>query len=406
MEGAPTEGRIPEHDGLIVVIGDIEMGPGGAVDDFPHSEWLGRLLTSYLDEGPADKRIDFVFNGDVFDLLKTPFMGEHTRHITAHAAMGKMIAVAAQHPRFFEAVRAIASHPSGNKYGHFVTGNHDAEFAFPEVQQLVRAMAGGSDRVQFPGFSFSRGPVYVEHGNQYDPMFRFETEKPFVEYRGEKILNISWATVALLEVIIPLQPLLYHHDRLNPKNRVFGLVPELKELIMGLFWDYWTQDFFSRFVYSDDPMRKVSWTMLKEIVRRFTVSDTELEMEDDFLKKIAADPHHEVFVTGHLHRTARRDVGDKKLIQCGCFRDEFRLIDDAGNQEPELKSYVEIYLDGDEVSGINLRELMGPPRPPGTFPVSIFDVLPKVKNLLLPKEERDRLEAARLKQESEEEKGK
>ena len=36
----------PDADRLLVILSDIEMGAGGWIDDFPHSEWLGQLIRS------------------------------------------------------------------------------------------------------------------------------------------------------------------------------------------------------------------------------------------------------------------------------------------------------------------------------------------------------------------------
>ena len=39
-------------DRLLLVFSDVEMGAGGVLDDFPHSDWLAELLADYA-TGPA-----------------------------------------------------------------------------------------------------------------------------------------------------------------------------------------------------------------------------------------------------------------------------------------------------------------------------------------------------------------
>ena len=125
-------------DRLVVVFSDVEMGSGGDRDDFPHSPFLADLILSYLDGPFSDMAVDFVFNGDTFDLLKTPYKDTFPHHITKDVAVAKMAAVAAAHPKFFEALSHILDHPSGNNRVHFVVGNHDSEILFPEVQGFLR----------------------------------------------------------------------------------------------------------------------------------------------------------------------------------------------------------------------------------------------------------------------------
>jgi hypothetical protein len=47
-----------------------------------------------------------------------------------------------------------------------------------------------------------------------------------------------------------------------------------------------------------------------------------------------------------------------------------------------LKPFYEIYLRGNRVIGIVSREVMGPARPSGSFPDSLYDIVPQVKELL------------------------
>lgn len=77
-------------DRLLVVLSDIEMGAGGAWDDFPHCDRLGELLLSYAGPEHANRAVDLVFNGDTFDLLKTNVDGAYPRHITPPRPPGTM----------------------------------------------------------------------------------------------------------------------------------------------------------------------------------------------------------------------------------------------------------------------------------------------------------------------------
>ena len=368
-----------KYDRLVVIFSDIEMGAGGRADDFPHSPFLADLLLSYLDGPTAEKQIDFVFNGDTFDLLKTKYLGAYPRHVGKDISVAKMTSIAAAHPKFFEALSRIVDHESKNKSVHFIIGNHDAELLFPKAQNFIKALCGGDERVNFPGFTWDCGPLRVEHGSQSDPLFRIDPEAPFIEQKEGDLLNLPWATVMLLDVVMPLHELLYFHDRVVPSNRVTELVPEIRELLMALAWKYWTRDFWREFIGFKDPLLKFNWTMAKEIVKRFTTGDPDVQLNRDWLKQSVEATPQTLFVTGHLHKPGNFFHQGKRVIQSGCFRDEYSVSDDGKTFSPQLKNYLEIFLDGEDIAALNARELKGPARDPADIPDSVFDVVPEVQ---------------------------
>jgi hypothetical protein len=368
-------------DRLLVILSDIEMGAGGPTDDFPHSDVLGDLLLRY-NEGPTrELPIDFIFNGDTFDLLKTPYNGAFPRHITRDAALGKMQAVSAAHPLFFEAVKALLEHPHAERRAHFIFGNHDAELAFPELQSLVRTQCGNDPRISFPGLSLDIGRVHIQHGSQSDPMFRVDPKALFVDYEGERILNISWGAAALLDTVIPLKDLLCFHDRLKPKELLFKLVPEIRDLLTARFWSYWGRDFWKGYFKGPDPTQQLNWTMLKEVVWRFASKNPDVMPLDELTSRLSSSDEFLLYVLGHKHQPAWTSYGDRKVLQAGCLRNEYMLLAD-GAIRPIQKSYVEAYLrDGVPVIS-HLIEVESPPAPEGYVPTSIFDVVPAVRALL------------------------
>lgn len=379
-------------DRLIVTFSDIEMGGGGAWDDFPHAAQLGELILSYAGPEHRDHAVDLVFNGDTFDLLKTGLDGAYPHHITPAIALAKLDRVAAAHAPFFAALSEFCARTGERGSVHFVVGNHDAEILFPEVQDRIRGLCGGGrgGRVLFPGFSLDIGRVHIEHGSQLDPLFRMDEEAPFIEHGGERLLNITWATVALLDVAMPLQPLLYHHDRLKPKQRVLALIPEVKELLTGAFWSYWTRDYWKDFWSGADPIKTVSWPMLKELVRRLATRDPEVSMDDDFQRRLVEDERHDLYLVGHQHEAAWWSYGRRKVLRTGAMRDEFMLSADGAVQTPINKTYAEVLLSGSEVVRSELLELAPPARPPGTAPESIFTVVPELRELIAASESRAR----------------
>jgi len=388
-------------DRLVVVLSDIEMGAGGVLDDFPQSAFLGELILAYNRPPFRDLAVDLVFNGDTFDLLKTPLDGAYPRRVTEEIAVAKLHRVIEAHGDFFEALRQFLGHPEAERRVHFVVGNHDLELVFPQVRGVVAAQAGGQ-QVHFPGFAFDLGDLHVEHGAQVDPMFAVDTERPVMTHEGEQILALPWGSDALLEVAIPLQHVLYDLDRLKPRRQVFELLPEVRDFLMGKFWRYWTRDYWRELLSRNDPVKRVSWTLLKEVAYRFGTLDTSVAEGAEFRRMLTESDRYAVILLGHQHQPGWWSFGDRKLLHTGCFRDEF-MMDAAGNVQRLIpKTYAEVYLRGDRVVRSHLVEVDGPIPPPGHAPRSVFDVLPRVRPLLETPSERAAIAAAHAEQEAKE----
>ncbi len=369
-------------DKLLVILSDIEMGAGGPTDDFPHSDWLGELIRSYSAPPYADLAVDLVFNGDTFDLHKTSYLGMFLRHITDEVALGKMARIAGEHPGFFEGLRDFLDHEGAPRRTFFVVGNHDPELIYPSVQLFIQTKLGRFEGVVFPGFSVELGAVHIEHGSQLDPMFAMEPDRPFLEYRGERVLNLSWGSVALLDTVLSLQPLLAFHDRVLPRQAVFELMPEVKELVTSAFWTYYTRDYWKGYFSHPDPTKKLSWSMVKELVWRLSTKNIELSTSDSLLQQLRHDDRIRLYVLGHQHQPAWWSHGDRKILQSGCLRNEYMVLDRGKTLRPIPKCYIEAYCrDGIPIQS-NLVEIEGPPAPEGYIPDSIFDVLPDIRSLL------------------------
>jgi len=389
-------------DRLVVCFSDVEMGAGGPYDDFPHSAWLGDILRAYTASRYDGLAIDFVFNGDTFDLLKTSHEGAWPHHVTSDIALAKMQRIADAHPAFFEALRAVLTARGRGANVHFVVGNHDPEILFPAVQDLLRARIGDRERVHFPGLSMQIGRLHIEHGSQLDPLFRLDESRPFLEHAGQTLLNLSWASVALLDVAIPLQPLLYHHDRLKPKALVLQLVPEVRELLTSAYWTYWTKDYWRDLFGAKNPVKTVSWTMLKELVRRVASFEVDVTMDDDLHERMVARDDIDVYMVGHQHEAGWWSYGLRKVLRTGALRDEYMISPRGDVQRPINKVYAEAYLCGDEIVRSQLVERVAPARPPGTMPESIFDCVPLIRERLSPPDARKQEKALQAAQEDKE----
>ncbi len=387
----------PEADRLLVVWSDIEMGAGGPLDDLPDTGFLAERIASYARPPFDGMAVELVFAGDTFDFLKTPVDGRYPTRITAQVALEKLEAIHGAHEDFFQALRAFLSGP--DRSAVFLLGNHDLELAFPEVQGRIAHHAGGRN-VRFPGLAYEVGDVLVEHGMQGDPLFALDPpDERFHLVDGERVLALPWGAVALLDVALPLHGQLHPLDRLRPRERLMAVLPEARDLLVNAYWRYWTRDWWKDFWTRHDPNRKVSWTMLKEIVYRFGSTDTEVRVGDRYRKLAQRDGLPRIVVIGHLHQPAWWQWADCKLLQNGCLRDEYLLAPDGAVLRPLPKTYTEVYLRDGRAVRSHLVEIDGRTDLPAHMPRYVQELLPVIRPLLGPPERREELASAQRRQE-------
>jgi hypothetical protein len=119
--------------------------------------------------------------------------------------------------------------------------------------------------------------------------------------------------------------------------------------------------------------------MLKELVRRLVSRDVEVEMDDRPQRRMLETERYDLYLIGHQHEPGWWSHGARKVLRTGCMRDEFMLLDRGRVQLAINKTWAEIYMRGDEVIRSHLIEHVAPERPAGTYPESIYDVVPEVR---------------------------
>ena len=345
-------------DRLLVVSSDLEMGAGGPTDDCPHSACIGQRLLEY---GSFGTPIDFGFNGDTFDFLKTDLDGRHPRHITEALALAKLNRIAGAHEGFFASLRELIAKRRGRRRLHFIIGNHDFELFFPSVQHRIRRLCGASEEdVLFPGLELDIGDVHLEHGSQGDALFRVDPARPFIEHEGRRILNLPWGNVSLIDVALPYHAELHHLDRIKPKQALFTALPEAKELLLARARDYWARGFWRGLLIERDPLKRISWEMVKEVAVRLLSADADISCGRFYLDALRSDPRHRLYVVAHEHQARSLRIGEKTLLQTGCLRNEYHLDPRTLVQHPCDKSIAEIRLVDDRAVDAQVVQVATP----------------------------------------------
>ncbi len=211
------ETKEPEE---LIVISDLHLSDGydettgkySRNEDFFFDEEFQRFL-EHLQQEPPKKHL--IINGDMFDFLQVDpnlkkFRGTGSPFILSkneknyglgtekHKTVWKLGEIAKGHELFFE---ALASFISGGNRLSIISGNHDIELYWEEVQDefrklIVASKPGGVTRQQvrdninfYPWFYYDeKYKAYIEHGNQYDKFNSFEYFLyPHLEHESEQV---------------------------------------------------------------------------------------------------------------------------------------------------------------------------------------------------------------------------
>lgn len=356
----PMDVPLSEVEHVLVVLSDIEMGAGGSTDDFPQSDWLGRLLLAYNRGIYEHVPVTVVFNGDTFDMLKTPMPdGTYPLDIGADVAISKLDRIIEAHQPFVDALRRFLSHQPATRKVLFLVGNHDQELLFPEIQKKLADEIGFPEKVSFPGIRARFGSVQIEHGNQHDPMFVFDEAKPFVRRGGEDLLNLPWGTLSLLTAAMPFAKVFHQLDRIRPKDVLFHAAPEFLKVLQSAYWQFWTRDYWTARREGHEALQHLTWDMTKQVVRHFQDANYDLPR---FQPATWFAQHHDVklLVMGHTHQAQLWTTDDRRYLRTGCFRNE-AIYDESGSAQLRTKIYAEVFLGRDQgVVRSRLVELRGP----------------------------------------------
>lgn len=190
-----------------LVLSDLHLGTGhrrGRVniyDDFKEDERLAQLLVRHAGA-------HLVLNGDIFDLLKVPVMGQFPDEISERLAGIKLYKCLKGHPRVVEALsRFLENEASQITY---LPGNHDMELLFPGPQALFTRFITGQDshpRIRFVTNEplFELDGVQFHHGHQFEALHAFDWGQLTLRRTNkEPVLNLPWGSLFILRVLNPL----------------------------------------------------------------------------------------------------------------------------------------------------------------------------------------------------------
>jgi len=159
-----------------LVISDLHLADSHSIfegfGDLQQSALEGLLSSTFTNSfAEIVDDVELIINGDCFEFLFMEPLGN--QGITHPAtALSKLERVINGHRPFFDTLRRFISQTG--RHITFITGNHDVELAFTDVQERICEVIcnepGLKERVNFCHSYFYRPlhDVHIEHGNQHD----------------------------------------------------------------------------------------------------------------------------------------------------------------------------------------------------------------------------------------------
>ena len=249
---------------LTIIFSDTELGQGNATDDFIDDDFFIETLKKNFHWGKKYP-IDFILNGDTFDFLKASYKGKYPRHVTENISLWKLEEIRKAHPLFFTTLGECLK---TNKKSRiiFIHGNHDFDLEFPKIQKKIKEYITKNkqeqDKILFPGFEFTDGLIFIEHGSQLDEFFKVEPQKILSSSKnqiiGEPFLLTPWGYNIVYEKYNLIKEEFPLMERLSPRARTIELMPfKLKKrLLGGTLWYILKSFFYTQWRYKNDPLHR------------------------------------------------------------------------------------------------------------------------------------------------------
>jgi UDP-2,3-diacylglucosamine pyrophosphatase LpxH len=209
-----------------LVLSDLHLGTGhkkgriNIYDDFKEDERLVQLLAKHT-AGPFEgAAVHLILNGDIFDLLKVPVMGQFPDAVSERLACIKLYRCIKGHPQVFTALKAFLANEQNEVT--YQPGNHDMELHFPAVQRLFcRAVTGADEhpRLRFAASApwFTIDGVQFHHGHQFEAIHAVDFARLTLPRPGrDPILNLPWGSLFILHVVNELVRERPYLDKVHP----------------------------------------------------------------------------------------------------------------------------------------------------------------------------------------------
>jgi len=331
-----------------LVISDFHIGRGRWLEDgslnpleqFIYDEKFIEFLDYYSSGDYRRADVELIINGDFLNTIQVDYDERLPDALTEAGSLEKVRLIVEGHPEIFDALRRFAHTPHHSIT--YIFGNHEPALLWKSVQQYLEEVL--ETKIRFPGFSYIFDGIYVEHGQQYHAINRFDPNRLFLS-KGlkEPIINLPWGSFFVIKYLNQLKLKRPHIDRVQPFGRYLFLslvfdpwfaVPSIIKLIF----------FFFRQHLDWHPERKNPILTSLSILRDLSLNPP-LER---YARQILSRGHYHTVIFGHNHQPAYRKLGKNQLyVNTGTWNDLIHLdLANLGRQRRMTYAYIEYNRQG------------------------------------------------------------
>lgn len=325
-----------EMDKTVLVISDLHLGAGPFVEgrknfleDFHFDEELAEFLYYYSSGDYAEREVELVINGDLFDLLAVPFVRYFDdEYWSEKAALEKLKMVLEAHPQVIISFTKFLS--IKKKKIVYIIGNHDAEMLFKGLQKYFLNCFPEYCRENFVirvDNSIAYNPVEgiaIMHGHEYEFANLFSINESVIEdNQGHEYFVPPWGSYYVVRVINKFKGERRYVNAVKPVRHfiIHGIIYEPLFTLRFIFASFF-YFFMVRFLhlFRQTKNLKSIWEYLKKELAVFR--DYEEITQDYFLEH----PHIKALIVGHSHMPCFTEYADgPTFINTGTWTRTHRL---------------------------------------------------------------------------------
>jgi UDP-2,3-diacylglucosamine pyrophosphatase LpxH len=342
----------------VIIISDIHLGAGYTVngkrnylEDFHYDKELVDFLNYHCTGDYANREVELIINGDLFDLLAVPFVPFFDDEFwSEEASLQKLKIILDAHPEVMEAMRKFVS--IKKKKIVYIIGNHDAELIFDSLRDLVLNSFPEKDRDNFlikkneSGAYEPLSNVVIKHGHEYEIAHNFDAEESIIEDEdGKKYFLPPWGSYYVTRVVNK-----YKEER----DHINAVRPIKKFIINSLIYDTF---FILRFCFATTfyfiMVRTISVLKEKRSFRKMIINClNELELFQDYetltQEYFQENPNVKALIVGHTHDPIiRSNSTGSTFINTGTWTNMYHL-DFGKRNEGDLLTYAQIDVQDEE----------------------------------------------------------
>lgn len=318
------------------MISDLHLGAGHYIDgkpnvleDFHYDEELVEFLKYYSEGEFANRTVELIINGDLFDLLAVPFVPFFDDEFwSEEAALEKLKLILDAHKEVIQAFDNFLSQK--NKTITFIIGNHDGELIFPSLQEHLLSRISEANRCKFIIMAPEDGEytphkgVRIKHGHEYEIANNFKPSDSMIEdNKGKKYFLPPWGSYYVIRVINKFKEQRDHINAVRPIKRflINGLIYDSLYTIRFMFANafYFVLVRFIVFFKQGHPLKEVLDHALNELE---LFKDYESMTEEYFQQ----NEDVKLLIMGHTHNPLYKiQVNGQIFLNTGTWTDMYYI---------------------------------------------------------------------------------